>query len=307
MRGWPLGIVLILVALAGCATSNGPSASAPTATLPTASLAGQYQITTQLDVAYGPLSDERLDLCAPVGAAGAHPGVILIHGGGWSAGDKRDFLAICKGLAAHGFVAATVGYRLAPANIWPAQLVDTQLAVRWLYVHAGENQMDPQRLCSWGSSAGGHLAVFVGVLATIHPGDEAGQLADQPPNVACVVDDFGPVDLPALAGVSAYHVSVLDALFGGMSAQQNPALYQDASPIFAVSARSAPMLIVQGDQDGTVPPAQSQELRQRLQAAHVPVQYISYPGGHSFTGLSNAQRTTILEQTLAYLVTQERP
>ena len=64
--------------------------------------------------------------------SGPFPAVVLIHGGGWRSGDKRDYADQCRELASRGFVAATINYRLSQVAVWPAQLVDAQLAVRWL-------------------------------------------------------------------------------------------------------------------------------------------------------------------------------
>src|SRR5579864_1765059 len=72
--------------------------------------------------------------------------------------------------------------------------------------------------------------------------------------------------------------------FGG-SYVYNAALLRDASPVFDVSAQSAPTLIIQGTRDSVVPQSQAMELYQTLQRDHVPVQYLSYNGGHTFKGL----------------------
>ncbi len=270
----------------------------------------QYQVSWQQNVAYGPLAQEKLDICQPEGATTPRPGVILIHGGGWMYGDKKTDTMLCKNLAALGFVVINVDYRLAtgklqPRLIWPAQLVDVQLAVRWMRAHAAELNLDSRRICSDGDSAGGHLAVFLGVLATIHPGDEAGLYANESPKVSCVVDNFGPVDL-ANPEESA-PLRVYFPVFGTATQQGDPAIYHDASPIFDVSPQSAPMLIVQGTQDTTVLPSQSQELQRALMRNHVPVQYIIYNGGHSFLNLRQDQIAGIFGQEAAYLVAQEHP
>jgi acetyl esterase/lipase len=80
----------------------------------------RYHATMQSNLAYGPLPDETLDLCQPQGAAGLRPGVILLHGGGWTLGDKSERTALCTFLAGQGVVAAAINYRLTPDNIWPA-------------------------------------------------------------------------------------------------------------------------------------------------------------------------------------------
>ncbi len=263
----------------------------------------RYTIEKQTDISYGPQASEKLDLCYPVGPKGLHPGVLIIHGGGWTQGDKRGLGTYCTILAQQGFVTANINYRLAdnkqPTTQWPAPLVDAQLAVRWLRRHASDLNLDPQRLCAWGTSAGGHLAVFLGALKKIHPGDEAQLFSDESPAVSCVLDYYGPTDLtqsfPLLTGQ-------ITTLLGGATLQNNPQLYHDASPLFNIAADTAPMVIVQGNQDTTVPPAQSQALFNALQKYNVPVQYISYNGGHSFHGLTSKQRISIDAQLFDYLI-----
>lgn len=268
---------------------------------------GSYQTTVQKNVNYGPVGDiaERLDLCTPLGASGLRPGVVLIHGGGFYQGQKEVYETFCQALASHGFVVATLNYRLAPMNTWPAPLVDVQLAVRWLRAHASDTHLDPQRLCSLGDSAGGNLAVFLGVLGVIHSGDKASLLTDQSPAVSCVVDAFGPVDMTTLT-TNPFWEDVFALLFG-QAQQNNVSLQRDASPIFDVNQFSAPTLIIQGTADETVPPSQSKELQQALQQVGVPVSYISFPGGHAYTGLSEQQQMTINAQILAFLISQEHP
>jgi acetyl esterase/lipase len=302
---------LALLALAGCAPSAGgparltlggtPSPAAAVALPPDA-----YTADLRPDLAYGPLSGESLDLCIPKGAVTARPGVLLIHGGAWSGGDKGMYDDFCRQLAEHGFVGAAMNYRLAPAAPWPAQLVDAQLAVRWLRASAGQFALDPARLCAYGDSAGGQLAVYLGSDAAIHPGDEAALHADQSSKASCVVDAFGPVDL-TLQGATSLQQSILRTLFGGATLAGDPAAYRDASPLFLVSPTSAPTLIIQGTRDTLVPPSQSQALKAALQSAHVPVQYVSYDGDHAFAGLNSQQIDGIILQAAIFLTAQERP
>ena len=244
------------------------------------------------------------DSCKPVGARTLRPGVIFIHGGGWTIGDQTSYDNACATLATYGFVGATINYRLAPTSVWPAQIVDAQLAVRWLRAHAATYDLDPQRLCAWGDSAGGHLAVYLGVSQTIHPGDEQTLDADQLPQVSCVVDDFGPVDLTNIHTPTAQQA--LQQLFG-VPYSAAPDRYRDGSPLFLVSPQSAPTLIIQGTHDMVVPPSQSQALQAALQRNHVPVQYVSYDGGHGFTGISQSQTQSILITIFRFLVAQEHP
>jgi acetyl esterase/lipase len=323
LRFLPLLSLLLALGLPACAATNTHPDPTPTPTLipiqTPVDIGGaiipsgtpvpgvrRYTTTIQPDVAYGPEPEETLDLCLPQGAQGLRPGVVLIHGGGWSQGDKTHFSALCAALASYGFVAATINYRLAPAHVWPAQLVDAQLVARYLRSRASQLALDPARLCSYGDSAGGHLAVFLGVLPSIHPGDHAALLADQSPGASCVVDDFSPVDLTRLADAPSLRF-LAQQLLGGATPQSDPTAYRDASPLFRVSTRSAPTMIVQGNADTIVPPAQSRALQQALTQAGITVRYVSYDGGHSFSGLTPEQAAALTDQTLAFLIAQEQP
>jgi acetyl esterase/lipase len=303
--------VAVLLALTACGAMPGSGTSGVaqvTATPDTTQAPGYYQVETEPDIAYGPLASagETLDLCLPGGAPGKRPAIVMMHGGGWVNGDKSLLASDCYALALRGFVVASINYRLAPTWRWPAQLVDAQLAVRWLRANAAKYQVDPERVCSLGDSSGGHLAVFVGVLATIFPGDQAGLYADQSPAASCVVDEFGPVDLAALDALPAW-AGTFGVLFGPGVLSSNPDLLRQASPLTYVSPESAPMLIIQGTQDTTVPPSQSEALEQALLKAPVPVQYVTYAGGHEFAGLSQAEKQEIDAQRLDFLVMEAHP
>ncbi len=82
------------------------------------------------------------------------PCIIVIHGGGWSAGSKEDHDDLTWNLAGRGFVAATINYRLAPAHLFPAQIEDAKCAVRFLRAHAADYGIDPERIGAVGFSAG---------------------------------------------------------------------------------------------------------------------------------------------------------
>lgn len=278
--GRSAGMLLLACVLAVMLTASAPVIivrSPLVATTP--QLSGPQSVAFRPDVAYGPLEAERLDLCLPVGARALLPGVVILHGGAWRYGNRQGFEGYCRAFASRGFVAATIDYRLAPRSIWPAQLVDAQLAVRFLRAHAATFSLDGARLCGFGESAGGQLAAFLGVLGTIHPGDEASLYPNVSPRVSCVVDLYGPVDLtrplPLLDSLGTF-----TTLFGGQTREVAPALYRDASPLYFVTSAAAPTLIIQGEQDTTVPPEQSRLFDAALTAAGVAVQYVSYDGGH---------------------------
>ena len=84
------------------------------------------------DVTYTTVAGEelKLDLVSPKGLDHAVPAVVVIHGGGWIGGKRQDMTSVAKEVAAHGYVAATISYRLAPKHRFPARIEDSKCAVR---------------------------------------------------------------------------------------------------------------------------------------------------------------------------------
>ena len=237
------------------------------------------EIRTIQAISYGPSAEEVADLCLPPATSPVAPAIIFIHAGTWIKGVQSGFDGVCQEVAQQGIVGMTIQYRLAPQNNWPAQLEDVQLAVRWLRAHAKDYNVDPRRICSWGRSAGAHLAVFLGVLQATRPGDRADLYANESPAVSCVVDNFGPVDLTNAGRLQRG----ADRLVGNSS----DAALHDASPIFLVNSHTAPMLIIQGDDDEAVDRTeQSEKLYEALKQRGIPTQLIIYHGGHGFKGAS---------------------
>jgi acetyl esterase/lipase len=303
--------MLLILPACGGASTQSQAHPTQTATIAAASdlFAPRYNTQLRGDVAYGSAPLETLDLCQPVGAPTSLPGLILIHGGSSTVGDKRaefdvqgdTLLDLCMGLASQGFVVASINYRLAHADPWPAQVEDAQLAVRWLRAHKDELHLDGRRLCSVGLSSGAYLAVFLGALNATQPGDRATELADQSSQTSCVADFYGPVDLAAWYTSSPESQPEIRDLLHQATPQSDPALYHAASPLYAISSTSAPVVIVQGTNDTTVPEAQSRALEQALRQRQVDVQYISYTGDHVFAGLASDQVRAILRQVVTFI------
>src|SRR5262249_58353003 len=107
------------------------------------------------------------------------PLVVCLRGGAWQIGHRSVQRPRLRLLAEHGYVVATVGYRLAAKHPFPAQIEDAQAAVRFLRAHAKDYHLDPKRVAAVGDSAGGHLALLLGLM-------------DGPAKVQAVVNYFGP-------------------------------------------------------------------------------------------------------------------
>ncbi len=237
--------------LVGCSTHIGkPTGPAP------APVSTTYDVIR--DVTFTPETwPQKLlaNVYMPRGA-GPWPGILVIHGGGWSSGDREQVEGIAERLAKRGFVAFNTTYRLAPTHQFPAQLEDVQLALRWMQAHAAEYRMRPERLGAFGYSAGAHLAALLGTLS---PGDT---LASSP-RVAAVVAGGTPSDLTKFPG------GTLVPQFLGTSLQKDPALFRRASPISYVSADDPPFFVYHGGSDMLVPVDHAEDLHTALDKAGV--------------------------------------
>ncbi|HUT34801.1 MAG TPA: alpha/beta hydrolase [Phycisphaerae bacterium] len=205
-------------------------------------------VEAMFDVEYAKVADKglRLDLYRPKDANGPLPLVVWIHGGAWVAGSK-DAPHLALGLVSHGYVVASINYRLSFEAIFPAQIHDCKAAIRFLRANARKYSIDPDHIGVWGSSAGGHLAALVGTSGGVNvlEGNVGGNL-DFSSRVQCAVDYFGPTDLLAFrgqqttVGLDAPN-SFLVRFVGGVVEEKNPLVAQ-ANPIAYVSRDTPPVL-----------------------------------------------------------------
>jgi len=249
----------------------------------------QTEVKVVADLAYGLEARQVMDLYLPPPGSGPHPAVVLIHGGGWVSGDKKGMRPFAIMLAQRGYVAASVNYRLAPAHRWPAQLDDVQRAVRWLRHNARKFGINPDKMASWGASAGGHLAAFLGVREARENSDPL--LSRYSAKVQCVVDLFGPMDLVAASLTPA--ARVVEALIGKPYSEA-PAEWEDASPIRFVTKDDAPFYIIHGTEDALVPVWQSERMERALKGAGVEVHLVKVEGmGHGLVAPDPSVRLAI--------------
>jgi acetyl esterase/lipase len=208
----------------------------------------------------GPSKHWRLDLAyQKVPGGKPRPAIVVIHGGGWLEGDKSSFVSRRRGVpgnivdfAALGFVAVTINYRLSGEAPFPAALEDCKCAVRWLRAHAREYQIDPQFIGAYGNSAGGHLALLLGLV-----GPEAGLEGDGPyltesSRVQAVVSDSGPIDLLVQDRQDRLR-RVVRQFLGGPPEGERLATYKRASPRYWIRPKTPPLLLLYGGADAQVP------------------------------------------------------
>jgi acetyl esterase/lipase len=224
----------------------------------------------------------QLNLARPKDGDGPFPAIVCIHGGGFRAGDRKGWDARVKKFAEHGYVAVTVTYRLAPRNKFPAAVNDVKAAVRWLRANAAKYHVDPNRIGAVGDSAGGHLAMYLGVTGDVKRLEGNGGNADQSSRVQCVVDFYGPSDLTKSYGKSVDAAEVLPLFFGG-NLETHRKQHVVGSPLYWVTPLSAPTLLLHGTEDKYVAHEQAVWMFERLQAAQVDAKLLTLQGaGHGF-------------------------
>lgn len=231
----------------------------------------------------------KLHLARPRSGAGPFPAVVCIHGGGFRAGTLEGHTARCLRLAHEGFVAVTVSYRLAPTYRFPAAVHDVKAAVRWLRSNAARYKIDPERIGALGDSAGGHLALFLGVTAGVAQFEGDGGSPGVSSGVACVVSLYGPSDFTKSYGKSVDAAEVLPLFLGG-NLEEARREHVRSSPLNWVTPAAAPTLCIHGTEDPYVAHEQATWMVERLQACEVEAQLLTLEGaGHGFKG-ADAQK-----------------
>ncbi|HEV2150331.1 MAG TPA: alpha/beta hydrolase [Longimicrobiaceae bacterium] len=257
------------------------------------------------DVTYAVMDGQpqRLDIAWPK-QPGPHPLVVLIHGGGWSGGDKSSYHDAMRLLVGQGYAAASVNYRLAaaPRNTFPAAVEDVRCAVRWLRSHAGEYGIDPSRIAALGSSAGGHLAAMLGTAPDVAGLDGSCPLREPSPAVSAVVATAGPHDIRTAGALNPSQRGMVEN-FLGVRPELDMQRALLASPAVHVDAGAPPFLLIHGTADQVVPIRQSRSMRDTLRAAGVPATLVELPGvGHSVGELTTDPRFRVSTcTTLAFL------
>ncbi|MDG2382683.1 MAG: alpha/beta hydrolase [Pirellulaceae bacterium] len=227
-------------------------------------------VQEQTDIEYGNVDGHSLllDLYRPQESSQPTPGLIFIHGGAWSGGERTVYRYYTTRFAERGFAAATITYRLSGQANFPAAVHDAKCAVRWMRAHAEKYNIDPDRIAVIGGSAGGHLAMMVGYTEN---GEMEGNGGHQgvSSRVGAVVNFYGPVDLTTEEGKGAG--AVRDFLGGPFD--EMPLQYKAASPISHLDKDDPPTLIVHGTLDQTVSIQQADLLADKLKQVSVDHSY----------------------------------
>jgi len=223
-------------------------------------------------------------------------GVIFISGSGWRASQEYDAQPLKEGsqaklygprLAAAGYTVFSISHRAAPRFRYPAQVEDAQRAVRFVRHNAATYHVRADRIGAVGGSSGGHLVESLGVLDGAGVADDPDPVNRESAKVQCVVARAAPSDLARMNVAEFMGMNRPDPKVRNTVEDR---AYRQASPINHVSRSSAPILLIHGDADTSVPFEQSEMMEKALRTAGVPTHLLRIPGGEhgpTFPGAKN--------------------
>jgi len=285
--------LLLLLALIFCSCTNTLEAESK---------------ATYSDIAYASVSSkQKLDLYIPTTGLQKYPLIVWIHGGAFMMGDKAAATetSMCNALVAKGFVVASLNYRLSSEAIYPAQIQDCKAAVRFLRANAATYKIDPDRVASWGGSAGGCLASLLGTTGGVTEleGSELGN-AGFSSRVVVAVDWFGPIEfltMDAQAAAQGFTINTNAATSPeskliGAAIQTVPVQTNKANAMAYVTADDAAMYCQHGTADVNIPRLQSENLYNAIKTTlgdtHAVYELLTGAGhgGAQFTAAANVTK-----------------
>jgi triacylglycerol lipase len=224
-----------------------------------------YQIREK--ITYSTVGDRELLLDAFIpNEAGEHPAVLVVHGGAWRSGNRKQLRAYATTLASRGFVCFAIDYRLAPKHKFPAQIEDCRTAVKWIRKNASQYKVNPDRVGAIGYSAGGHLVSLLATTGT--PPSEKNGNVDTRIQVAAA--GGAPTDFRWFPDNGRWAEFWMG---GNLTSEKDK--FQAASSAAFVDAGDAPLFFFHGSADELVPEAWTKACYFELKSAGVKTEFYS--------------------------------
>lgn len=263
-------------------------------------------VTFEKAVVFG--SDEGRDLTADVFTptdvpSSPRPAIVFLHGGSWLKGGPSQFHFHSDLLASrYGFFCASVDYRLSGEAQFPKALQDAKCAIRWVRSQADALNIDPERVCIAGGSAGGHLSSMLSTTAGVAEYEGKSGHAGFPSHANLAVLYNGEFDMWDLVEKGSLIQAMIQ--FFGATHEEDPAKYDETSSIQRVSADTPPTLLLHGTEDLCVSHEQSIAYAEALKAVGVHAEVEIYEGKPHAWFNKEPDRTVCYERMERFLVEQ---
>jgi len=237
--------------------------------------ANQYQTFPNVTYLTAGGVDLKLDVYERRGMTTPQPTIIYMHGGFWAAGNKEGAVMNLMPWFEMGWNVVNVEYRLAKVALAPAAVEDCMCALRFISNQAKTYNVDVNRIVVTGESAGGHLALALGMIP--ESVGLARECEGPPlPHPAAVINWFGVTDVMDVID-GPHKANIAATWFGSLPNREE--LARRLSPLTYVRPGLPPILTIQGDADTTVPYDQGVRLHAALTKAGVVNQHLTIPGG----------------------------
>jgi acetyl esterase/lipase len=265
---------------------------------------GVGTVTVATNVSYGSDAEQKMDLY--YFKNGSAPLALLVHGGGWTSGDKKSMLVYKNFFIEKRIAVASVNYRLSSAteNSFPIPMQDVACSLAFLKKNAVMYGINPEKTVLVGHSAGAHLAAMV---AYDHERNwlEGCGTQNESLSVKGFVGSSGPYDFGLLRTENAVQLKeFLGSLYEGGD-------WGSAEPITFVNAGDPPALLITGDADCFLNKrdsetgkcfANSQAMKKALDNAGVESQLLVIPGYKHNDALEKFEENKQIQDTLAGFV-----
>ena len=246
------------------------------------------QLDEQADVVYAKYGDRELamDIYRPRDSWGSLPAIVCIHGGGWHKGDRIHHRKVAQAIAANGYVAATISYRLSGEAAFPAQIQDCKAAVRFLRANANEYGIDAKKIGAIGLSAGGHLTALLATSSGVEELEGTGGHQEFSSAIQAAIPMGAQTDLLSectrTISSNPARGEIWRKFLGG-SLDDRPATYELASPLAHLDGSDPPCWLITGENDDASTHANT--LRAKMDSLGIESGLTVIPNApHGFTG-----------------------
>ena len=252
--------------------------------------------------------DLRLDVFHPPSSEGPpRPALVYVHGGGWVLGYREhQGMPLLYEMATRGWVGIRPQYRLSPFHTFPAHVIDVKRTIAWVREHAEELNVDPSFVAIAGGSAGGHLTAVAALTPDrrdLQPGFE-----DTDTSVQAAIPIYGVYDFRRLVEYQGDEVlDWLETWIMHASMDEDPRLWDTASPVTLVHEDAPPFFVVHGEMDTLTPPDVAARFADLLRAvSHQPVVRAELPGAQHAFDIFPSWRSAVTVRGIARFLTVVR-